>query len=311
MNSLLDSLYDDDGQSRNRKFTTYEDGTPDPTKYHDPSEAHFLAGEGTQSLASVLPRSKGLRGVVIPRSGPGGGSLGFNAQMPVPVYIDPEMTQRQICVDYSKLTADEINSCITEANQSNLSESRDRGVLAYALMSKLCTSHRKTASSKPVLAPDPVAAPIVKTATPRKEIRPDPVSLMATLADATFSSPGTNTAATQMLKKVLFEMPRPIGQFTGYYHDVIRTDDLLILVYDHNQGKAQHVWFPQCPATEDDEDQSEFAVLVYDEDGQPDTVFSVVPTPGRFTYLGVEFCLLAISKEKSYKAQPQVNSHGV
>jgi hypothetical protein len=111
--------------------------------------------------------------------------------------------------------------------------------------------------------------------------------------------------APQKLIKVLFELPAPAGVLHTYYHDVVRTHELLILVYDHNQA-TQHVWFPSSPACDEDgrlPPPVQLGVLVYDADGHEDTGFIAYATGGRFTYQGVEFCLLSIEKEKSYKTE--------
>lgn len=117
--------------------------------------------------------------------------------------------------------------------------------------------------------------------------------------------------ASRPLRKVIFEMPKPLGLFPCYYHDVVRTEQLLILIYNHDFPQ-QHVWFPNPPDPPKMDEEGnlveekpvEFALLVYDEEGNKDTGFICLATHGRFTYQNLEFCQLAIVREKSYKEVP-------
>jgi hypothetical protein len=109
----------------------------------------------------------------------------------------------------------------------------------------------------------------------------------------------------QKLRKVVFELPPPMRRFTAYYTDVVRTEDKLIFIYDHNAGGQQTIWFPE-PGREVDENgdpvlEDPIAFIVYDDNDNRDVGFIAYPTSVRYTYRGLEFAVLMIDKEKSYK----------
>lgn len=97
------------------------------------------------------------------------------------------------------------------------------------------------------------------------------------------------------LRPVTFEIPR-MGEMTGYYHDVIRNEISLVLVFDHSQP-TQFIWFP--PMLEDEHQEPiPIAILVPGINGEPDVAYKVQTTPVRFRYRTEEFCVLLVEKEK-------------
>lgn len=342
--SILETLYrSSDGTNRFKKFS---DGTPDPTKYHDISSVNFIGSNGA-SISNFLPGNHGFagwRGVVVPRSRPEGGSLGFDCHAPQKCFIDPELTNGRIAVDFALLHKDKISEAFAQASVEAPSDISDRAVYTYLHMAEASkqASAAKLAPpaadrvlvSRPVGAfgasPKPPAppsqelseAPPVRPSEsqPRPEVqqparvpeRAPPLSIVSDVRSpvpARKQSMEHNKQAPRPLRKVLVELPKPFGTFTAYYHDVIRTDDLLIFVYDHRESNLQQVWFPPAPDLSPDEEgnvpePSQLGVLVYDKEGQADTGFIVYPTGARFAYEGLEYCLLSIYKEKSYKETP-------
>lgn len=346
--NLLQQLYmSSDGTTR---FRVFDDGTPDPTKYHDVSEVSLL--QNNVSLARLVPGNHGfagLRGVIIPRSTAEGGSLGFDHKAPQRCYIDPELTNKQICVDFSQLSKEVINQSFKQAAKEVPSDLKDRGVMAYLHMAEAV---KRAEASKPAAAPQtpvetvahavmsfgqvprpaattppqPPASPQPAPA-PSPPIAPAPQSLQAAPVQSVplsilkdVQSPARKQSmpvpqpapqVARPTRKVLVELPKPAGFLEVRYHDVIRTDDVLILIYDHSAVGTQHVWFPSAPDTEPDAngvipDPVPLGILVYDEAEQPDTGFIAYASGVKFRYGNFEFCLLAIEKEKSYKE----NLHG-
>lgn len=108
---------------------------------------------------------------------------------------------------------------------------------------------------------------------------------------------------SRSMRKVTFELPMAgqpnssLGQFPCFYHDVIREDMNLVLVYDHSQP-SQMVWFP--PALEDPNSGEPLgiAVLVHGLHGEADVLYRAFPTGVRFKYRNEEFCLMTVDKEK-------------
>lgn len=97
------------------------------------------------------------------------------------------------------------------------------------------------------------------------------------------------------LRKVTFELPG-MGQFPCHYHDIIKHDGTLILVYDHSHP-TQMVWFP--PAPEDlNKEPTAIAIMVDGVGQEPSYLYLAYPTGVRFPYENKEFCLLTIEKEK-------------
>ena len=103
------------------------------------------------------------------------------------------------------------------------------------------------------------------------------------------------------MRKVTFELSmagqqNSLGQFPCFYHDVVKEDMTLVLVYDHNHP-AQMVWFP--PVIEDPQTHEPIpiALLVEGNESEPQMLYLAYPTGVRFMYRNEEFCLLTVEKE--------------
>lgn len=109
-------------------------------------------------------------------------------------------------------------------------------------------------------------------------------------------------------RKVIFELPIPgqpnssMGQFTGFYHDVVKHEGLLILVYDHAQP-SQVVWFPPVLEHPETHDPIAVALMVSGTETEPETLYLAYPTGIRFPFGSYELCVLTIEQEKPKPAQ--------
>src|SRR5205814_1378282 len=101
----------------------------------------------------------------------------------------------------------------------------------------------------------------------------------------------------QPLRKVVFEMPPPFGKFHVQYHDVIRQDMVLVLVYDHSRP-LQMAWFPQAIEDPNSGQPAPLAALVAGDSNEQDMLYLVHPTGLSFTFENKEFNVLTIEKEK-------------
>jgi hypothetical protein len=313
-------------------------GTPDPTKYHDAREVRLEGANEAPVGAKMPPNSKfTLPGVIIPHAKRGGGSMGWNSEAPMKVFIDPEQTGGRIQVDIGDLRRN--SEAFSQLSKDVQNE--DDIVEIFARYSNLHveTKQRERPMAEPVMA-EVREAPLqmrgsyvapkatsgggqVKPASFGKkaqfpEVQPAPRqalpemamnsarSLHEELAGPTISL-GSTTSRT--MKKVTFELPMigqqnsSLGQFPCFYHDVIREDVNLVLVYDHSHP-SQMVWFP--PALEDPNtgEPLGIAVLVHGSMGEADVLYRAFPTGVRFKYRNEEFCLLTVDKEKQMGGKP-------
>ncbi len=113
---------------------------------------------------------------------------------------------------------------------------------------------------------------------------------------------GAAARAHRPMRRVTFELNMAgqqgsMGQFPCLYHDVVREEMNLILVYDHSQP-AQMVWFP--PVLEDPQTKEPIpiAIMVEGNAEEPTMIYLAYPTGVRFRYRNEEFCLLTVEKEK-------------
>lgn len=293
----------------------------DPLSYHDGS-----------SLANSYPALAGiLRGrVVIPSSYGTGVPRAFNPHAPVKVYIDPGLTKVPIEVDTSVFTKENIEEAVQTVksavpNADSLTTAALTFASLAAIQKKKPQLPQRFVRENATIAGDAVAKHVksdsgfaekkvtMNTNVTMPNYRVDRPILVDTHHVTPFTNIRTSLENDQPVVqrpvkriRVDFELPKPMGTFTGYYHRIIRKDDLLILVYDHGAEPTSQLWFPTAAGP--DEDPYDIPILVYDEVGQPDTMFLVQPTPARFTDICVEYSILAISKEKSAKEKTSVNS---
>lgn len=259
------------------------------------------------------------------------------------VYIDPDLNGKSICVDMSKMirAGDGVGEVLASQMEKYGGDASTAAVGAYAAFASGPLAPRDTGMltmqpAKPLS--DPRQAPIqmpgayvvpqaaagggqIKPASftkrstsplPSIPAPPRPVELLllppVSLHDA-FLPPAPPSAshqparALQPLRRVIFEMPRPMGQFQVYYHDVIRSGPVLVLVYDHSQP-TQMVWFP--PAPDDEVDVVPIAALVSPErPGAPEMLYRVCPTGITFPRHNEEMCVLMIEAEREMPVEGQ------
>lgn len=156
-------------------------------------------------------------------------------------------------------------------------------------------------------APSPVPSTVFQAPPSPPPAPPSPpvqiplpaVEQIRSLHDAFQEAPVTPAhpaAANRPLRKVIFELPSPLGRFQVHYHDVVKGDGVLVLVYDHRRP-MQMVWFP--PAIEKPSGEPEaLAALVIADGTSPDTLYRVYPTGMSFVHEGVEFSILTVDMEK-------------
>lgn len=95
-------------------------------------------------------------------------------------------------------------------------------------------------------------------------------------------------------RRVIVELPQMAGQITCYYHDVVWTNDVLVLV---RQDSATNIGW--SPAVSSDADvPQETNLVVYRPDGTPEIAFAAMATPIVFPYAGLTFCALIILKSR-------------
>ncbi len=110
------------------------------TQYHDPT-TQTMEGSYGRSVASLLPTgARGLRGVIVPRSTPGGGSLGFDPHRPTLINIDPDIKGQSCVVDLSKLTRESMQAAYKEALDNPL-VNNDLGLAASYAFSKVAVGN--------------------------------------------------------------------------------------------------------------------------------------------------------------------------
>lgn len=316
-------------------------GTPDPTKYHD---ARSVRLEGAQEapVGAKMPVNEkfSLPGVVIPHAKREGGSMGWNSEAPMTVFIDPEQTGGQIQVDIGDIRRNPgaMVAAIKDAFSKH-TDHEDAIVEAFAQFSKPFTAdskQRERPMAKPAMqevreAPlqmrgsyvAPKALPgggQLRSASfgKKPEIQEfDTNHVVAQKADEAaiaasrsarslheeLAGPTVSLGSTtsRPMHKVTFELPNhkgdSLGQFSCFYHDVIRDDANLVLVYDHSHP-SQMIWFPPSLEHPDTGEPLAIAVLVHGLHRESDTLYLAYPTGVKFKYRNEEFCLLTVDKTK-------------
>lgn len=271
--------------------------TPDPTAYHDPSSQQLeIAGGGT--IASKLPPRMGLRGTIIPRATPMGGSRGCNPHKPGVVQIDPRPNMPAIKLDIGALDEAIIEDAFTKAGGDDM---RQIAFNTFRQLAKRVPIAHSTRAAQ-VGQRDPVQnAAIVPSAPTGLEAPARPASFGSTpvessrpasvippsvrLASATMQPQVNNNAVQPPTVKVTFEVAG-FGTFETAYHRVVRGDDdiSLVLVYD-NRFQGGLKYFPQ-PS------DSPMFVDVHDLP----CVFQVRSAGLRFVVDNLEMCVLLIEQ---------------
>ena len=136
----------------------------------------------------------------------------------------------------------------------------------------------------------PVHLPSTRQAQPQRP--PSPTNGRPSLHDALTQPP----APARQPRKVMFEIPRA-GQITTYYHDVVRAEGTLVLVYDHSQASYPH-YVP--PVLEDEDGEPEpLAVAVYKDGPGQSRMYLVYYTGLHFVFQNQEFFVLVVEREQA------------
>ena len=310
-------------------------GTPDPTKYHD---AHSVRLEGAQEvpISAKLPGNEkfSLPGVVIPHAKREGGSMGWNSEAPMKVFIDPEQTGGQIQVDIGELRrhAEDFSRLSSQAQDEN------DIVETFARYSTLNEAYRPTPirEEQPAMREAPLqmrgsyvvpkatpgggqvkAASFSRQPSPPDEIDPGIIKKAAAAANAATTQArslhdeliGPNSIASvsnRPMRKVTFELPlasgASLGRFDCYYNDVVCDEFNLVLVND-NSNPGQVTWYPPPLENPDTGEPMGIAVLVHGLRGEEDALYLAFPTGVQFNYNSQTFALLTIDKRKTYEGK--------
>lgn len=278
----------------------------DRTKYHSAGSVRDANGVAMSArLPSAIEGKGTLRGTILPSHTIDGGSLGFDSNTPARAFIDPDQTGKSLSVDLTEFSKEEVNLAFAEANKTYPSSVQARGVATYAILAELAKAKARQAElpreallQTDHIQPEPLSRQGQEepSGSILRNIRNQPSARTSTM-------PQSQPVAS---RRVDFELPKPFGVLTCYYYDVLRTDNLLILVYQEGNK-----WFPTEPDDDDPGEPTAIGVLVYDKEGRKDTAFAALPTPVRFAFQGYELCVLAIEGEKSYKEVEKRHVHQV
>lgn len=281
-------------------------------KYHDPSTQQFEGNSG-RSVGGLLPG--GLRGVVVPRATLFGGSSGFDAHKPRLMNVDPDIKGQSCVVDLALLTREKVEAAYNKAANSALGRNdlRMRAAQTYQSlavakepvgMEPMIKSGKATRVMSPAVAPrnadvpteellpvDEVVQPVVQTAVQ------EPMRARGFVDQTTVAAPQVKvprptkplmqpiaTSAPTPETKVTFEL-EGWGSFDAVYHEVIKNDCVLVLVYD-NSFKSGMKFFP--PATD-----KRMAVHITGQD----VVYFVHSYNIRFVHGGCEYCILVVEQD--------------
>ncbi len=234
---------------------------------------------------------------MIPRSTKGGLPKGFDYLKAQKVIIDEKFT-----VDLATIKADP--NKMRQSIQQNSNDYEDTQMATVASFADFAQDETVQTTLLPTTQPQiqqqvmetkvasfsglgtPISSGLTK---PDLSVQVKPKAMPKSLASALVgeSKPSSKHQVITM-KKVTFELPI-IGQFAGFYHDIIREDDLLILIFDHSQGN-QSVWFPPVMEDPSTHEPSAIPAMLHDFG----TVCKVYPTGVKFRRNDEEFCLLTI-----------------
>lgn len=112
--------------------------------------------------------------------------------------------------------------------------------------------------------------------------------------------------ATPVFRKVIFELPIPgqpdanSGYVSVLYHDIIESEDVLVLVYDHNQPMQSLYWPPKLedPITKLPVPMN---LVVQGASGQPNMLYQTYPSGVQFVNSrNEEYCILVVEKRQQY-----------
>lgn len=302
--------------------TTYQ-------RVHDVPEFAGLVGRMPTGRTKGGASFSSARGVVVPsvESGQDGTSMGFNPNEPQRVRVLGDGGRVISEVAISDFTSEEVNQAREAAKRRGAKNSMDIGNIAMQSLALLAKQRGAGAAGQAVPVAKVAATPPVTTVAVAKQAKPEVVAAAKVKAPASTASvlqrlsqepkPAPVYEAPVMstirkpLKKVAIQLPGSIGDHVCYYHDVLESENLLVLVHDRSRNDIQHVWFPLVDerllvsALPEGEDlrACRAGVIVYDEDGDEDMGYLVYPTNIRFSFESYDFCLLTLVNRRDLKPQ--------
>ena len=239
----------------------------DASKYHDLSEVRFESNGRT--LDSILPGRFGLKGAVIPRATPRGGSLGFDPHKPRLVTIDPDIEGQSCVVDLSLVTPAAMDKAMKEASANQLLAGKLDLIAAQAFHNLAAQMEVQTAKKEPQenkMLISPAVSPKVSQAKSEITVQTEQPQLVQHSHLPTI--------------KVIFEMPN-WGSFETNYHSVILTDCILVLCWDCNCVVGAKFFPPVADAP---------LTVKIDKN-----VFNVFSYGSKFQHNNFEYCILVLN----------------
>lgn len=320
----------------------------DSDKYLDPS-AQCFEHDG-RSISTHMPRGLGLRGVVIPRATPFGGSRGFDPHKPRLINIDPDIKGQACVVDLQEITKEKMSQAYKLAAQNPMTMNSQQ-LLAAQTFHNLAVSFEpigmgredksqmsdriapvgmsgayvapKAAPGGGQIANQPAGIPINRgnmispSVSPRHvkaaPVVTQPIEPMQKAAELVSDIHEEETAPVTVAAPVFKDQStrRPVfkekpianhssvaapgttvtfemegwGKLDAAYHEVIKNDGLLVLVYDNRYKNGMRYWPPTTDRL--------IAVRIANQ-GE---VYFVNSYGNRFTHSDYEYCILVIDQE--------------
>lgn len=265
------------------------------------------------------------------RPGEGGGNYGFDPEKPQTIKVDPIALGAESSLDMSLIDNDMVNQAYEEAARK-YDDPRKRGSYAYIRLMQMVREGRVGKPREPVAEyrPEPEEPQVATQSRPGsngtarngQQQQPPPRRQQSITDAVRSSSAGRPQQQVQLSQpggggpryQVTMQPPKPAkGDHTCFYHDVIQSDERLILVYDHSTP-TQYVFFPS-PIDDDESAYLEemvatgrmeesqiqermcWGVRIHDvHETAPDVLLIVLPTETRFRYQNLEFCVTIVQE---------------
>jgi hypothetical protein len=144
------------------------------------------------------------------------------------------------------------------------------------------TTKQRVAATRLQAAPSPTGSLMQRVASaPSRQTLPVPNQLV-----------GGQMQVGPPRKKIFFEC-RGWGQMPFVYHDIVKQDNLLVLVYDNRYTEGSKLYPPAKTPTETDPDAG---ILAAQLDGD-NTIYTVHSTGTKFTHANYEYYILVVAEE--------------
>lgn len=297
---LVDPFFDGDGNRSTAKSSGQPATPPGQYGYTDPSQEQLSSERSMTSVMSQAP--KGLQGVVIPRSTPGGVPRGVNPHTldQLEIAVDPHIHNQS-----SRITLGDLSRQVATATRQaaeitpepvDIQTARLRAATTLHIAADGAKKHAAatTLSSVPQQSAQPtqtVATAPARTVSPLAAFGPRPVAAVGgqTVAKLVSSGlPAAQPAGPQPRTptvRVAFEMEQ-FGRLEAAYDDVIVGEQTIILVFD-TRCVGSTKYFPQARL---DTPPAAINILGRSE------VYLIRPLGIQFEYEDKEFCALLIEQ---------------